>query len=214
MAYKVRSSLSLTHAPLDIFLLRSHALPLLYLTFPAISFLVYLSPPAYLSVLRLPSSPSRPRDGERLPQMDIAVSTLRPWLTTHPIGVTLATLCLATLSDAQLFPVPLSMPSLTTRPTFSLSPQGSELEHIFPQTSDLPGTSDGTDSITGQHIWVLDFTDGGKRPGIVMSQSRMRDIELVVNPLSGMDNLSSVGMLSFTTGSWVDLIVRISLYSS
>jgi hypothetical protein len=32
----------------------------------------------------------------------------------------------------------------------------------------------------------------------------MREIELIVNPLSGMEG----NMLSFRTGSWVDLLVR------
>jgi hypothetical protein len=32
-------------------------------------------------------------------------------------------------------------------------------------------------------------------------------MELVVNPLSGMDSMST-GMMSFGTGSWVALLVR------
>jgi hypothetical protein len=70
---------------------------------------------------------------------------------------------------------------------------------IMMDTSDVP---------LGHYVWMLDFTDGGKNPGVVMSQSRMRDIELVVNPLGGIDGLNSVGMISFGTGSWVDLLVR------
>lgn len=62
------------------------------------------------------------------------------------------------------------------------------------------------------HTWILDFTSGGKYPGIVMSQSRMRDIELVVNPLGGMDNLNSVGMITFGPGSWVDHLVCAMFY--
>jgi len=67
------------------------------------------------------------------------------------------------------------------------------------------------DELTSQHTWILDFTDSGKYPGVVMSQSRMRGIELIVNPLGGMVGLNSVGILSFGTGSWVDLLVRVQL---
>jgi hypothetical protein len=108
----------------------------------------------------------------------------------------------------------MSMPTFTTRPTFSLVPQGSELEHVFPQTVDLSSSLpafDASDASTSQHIWMLDFTDSGKYPGVVMSQSRMRDIELVVNPLGGMVGLNSVGILSFGTRSWVDLLVCLQL---
>jgi len=98
-----------------------------------------------------------------------------------------------------LFPASLSMPTLISRPTFPLVPSGAELEHVFPQTAEL--TNDA------QHFWILDFTQGGKSHGVVISQSRMREIELVVNPLSGMDSMNPV-MMSFGTGSWVALLLN------
>jgi len=64
---------------------------------------------------------------------------------------------------------------------------------------------------TGQHKWILDFTENGKYPGVVMSQSRMREIELVVNPFSSMNHMNTVGMMSFGAGSWVGLLVRFIL---
>lgn len=200
-------SLSLTHAPLDIFLLRSHALPLPYLTSPSISFLAYVSPLAYLSLLKNIAIPIS-QNNQNFPQLDIPLLSLRSHLQHHRQGVTIATLSLSGPSDWQLFPASMSMPNFTTRPTFSLVPRGSELEHVFPQTADPSTTMDTSDVPLGHYVWMLDFTDGGKNPGVVMSQSRMRDIELVVNPLGGMDNLNSVGMMSFGTGSWVDLLVR------
>lgn len=42
-----------------------------------------------------------------------------------------------------------------------------------------------------------------------MSQSRMREIETIVNPLSGMDAPNNVPMMNFGMGSWVDLLVRL-----
>ena len=59
--------------------------------------------------------------------------------------------------------------------------------------------------------WLLDFTAGGKYPGVVVSQSRMREIELVVNPFGGIDNMGDVPMMSFGTGSWIDLLVSCHL---
>ncbi|KAJ7209620.1 hypothetical protein GGX14DRAFT_452261 [Mycena pura] len=194
----VASSLAVDRAPLDIYLLRCHALPLPYLVSPSISFLVYVSPQVYLSTKKC-CSPTTPPES-KLPKLDIPFDQLRSYLSTKQKGVTMAVLLLAPLSGSQLFPASMSMPSLISRPTFSLVPSGSELEHVFPQTVEL-----ATDS--QQHVWILDFTHGGQFPGVVMSQSRLREIELVVNPLSGMDSLTP-SMMSFGTGSWVALLLN------
>lgn len=182
---------------MDIYLLRCHALPLPYLVSPSISFLVYVSPQVYLS-LKTSSSPDQ-QPTSTLPKLDIPFDHLRTYLSTHQRGTTLATLLLSSLSDSQLFPASLSMPSLISRPTFPLVPSGADLEHVFPQAAEL--TTDA------QHVWVLDFTHGGEFPGVVVSQSRLREMELVIHPLSGMDPLNPV-MMSFGTGSWVALLVR------
>ncbi|KAJ7497097.1 hypothetical protein FB451DRAFT_1210047 [Mycena latifolia] len=196
-AEAVASSLDVERAPLDIYLLRCHALPLPYLVSPSITFLVYISPHVYLS-LKKSSSPVSVPDSN-LPRLDIPFNQLRSYLSTHCKGATMATLLLSPLSDAQLFPASLSMPSLISRPTFPLVSSGAELEHVFPQTAEL--TNDAL------HVWILDFTHGGKFPGVVVSQSRLREIELVVNPLSGMDPMNPV-MMSFGTGSWVALLLN------
>ncbi|KAG5649445.1 hypothetical protein H0H81_003852 [Sphagnurus paluster] len=103
----------------------------------------------------------------------------------------------------------MSMPTFTARPTFPLFLQGCELEHTFPRTIDLPGPAviSGQPSAATQYSWVLDFTNGGKNPGVVMSRSRMREIEVVVNPLGGIDTLNHV-MMAFGAGSWVDLLLN------
>lgn len=193
-------SLAAERAPLDIYLLRCHALPLPYLVSPSISFLVYVSPQVYLS-LKTSSAAHFAPPISNLPNLDIPFDQLRSYLSTHRKGATLATLLLSPLTDSQLFPASLSMPSLISRPTFPLVPSGSELEHVFPQTAELASESGE------QHVWILDFTHGGKFPGVVVSQSRMREMELVVNPLSGMDPMNMPGMMSFGTGSWVALLV-------
>lgn len=171
-----------------------------------------MSPLAYLSLLGQNPELTSSQENLNLPQLDVPLTALRSWLIPRPKGVTMASLCLTPTTDAHLFPASMSMPSFTTRPTFSLVPQGTELEHIFPQAVDSSIPAFGTsDTLTSQQIWMLDFTDSGKYPGVVMSQSRIRDIEMVVNPLSGMVGLNSVGILSFGTRSWVDLLVCIWL---
>ncbi|KIK68860.1 hypothetical protein GYMLUDRAFT_255495 [Collybiopsis luxurians FD-317 M1] len=208
-AEAVASSLSTKHPPLDIFLLRAHTLPLPYLKSPSLSFLVYLSPLTYLSLLQSSSS-LPPDDSMSLPKFDIPLSHVRSCLVSRSKGATIATLTLSPPVETHIFPASMSIPTLTSRPTFSLVPGGSDLEHVFPQLADLPPTSlDPADNeSSGRNIWFLDFTEGGKYPGIVTSQSRMREIELVINPLSSMETLNTVGMMSFSTGSWVDLLIN------
>lgn len=196
-------------APLDIFLLRAHALPLPYLIIPSISFLTYLSPLAYLSLLR---EPKGQKTDDSFPLLDLAVPQLRSYLASANEGVTIATLSLENLSEAHLYPPSMSMPNVTARPTFPLVPAFSELDHNFPQFGDNFGVtveSHDSNTFSGPYTWVLDFTEGGKRPGVVTSQSRMKEIELVVNPLGGIDGLNGVSeILSFGTMSWIDLLVR------
>ncbi|KAJ6603126.1 hypothetical protein B0H10DRAFT_648335 [Mycena sp. CBHHK59/15] len=198
----VASSLNVERAPLDIYLLRCHALPLPYLTSPSISFLVYASPHMYLSLLKSSPQPPSTESKSGLPNIDIPFQQLCAYLSGPRKGATVATLLLSTLSDVQLFPASLSMPSLIARPTFPLVPGGAELEHVFPQTAELAPDAGAA------HVWLLDFTHGDTVPGVVVSQSRLREIELVVNPLSGMNPVETVHMMSFGTGSWVALLLN------
>lgn len=213
-------SLYLPKAPLDIFLLRSHALPLPYLTIPSMSFLTYLSPLAYLSLLHdSKGQGQKETDDFSFPPLDLNVQQLRLHLTSlNNKGVTIATLSLEKLSEAHLYPSSMAMPNVTTRPTFPLAPAVSELDHNFPQFGDnfsgAVDSHDSTNAFSGPYTWVLDFTHGGKRPGVVTSQSRMKEIELVVNPLGGTDSLNGVSeMLSFGTVGWIDLLVRSYLFA-
>lgn len=193
-------------------MLRSHALPLPYLTSPSISFLTYISTQAYLSLLRSSPSPVQASSGS-LP-IDIPLSHLRQQLSVYPRlrGTTIARLSLAPVSN-QSYPPSISMTSLDSRPTFPLAP-GVDVDHTFPQCVNSDSLIDeaGTTESSSQHTWILDFTEAGKYSGVVMSQSRMRDIELVINPFSVMNQMNEVGMMSFGTGSWVDLLVRSICY--
>ena len=202
-------SLSLPHAPLDIFLQRSHGLPLPYLASPALSFLTYLSPLAYLSILRTTPSPSPPLpSGNNLPKLDIPLTYLRERLATHPRpkGTTVATLSISeskpheskTLSSIEV------EAEDTERPTFPFAQPG--ISHTFPQ---LPTSHQNTSS--GESFeWILDFTSSGPYRGVIMSQSRMREIEYVLDPSLSTD----VGIMGFGgeegLSNWVNLLVRLS----
>jgi hypothetical protein len=142
--------------PLDILLTRGHALPLAYLNSPSASFLTYLTPQAYLSLLRAPSTSPTPN---QIPT-DIPPSTLRTFLTAHPRpeGVTLATLALSRFPSP---PPPTSFPPpQSTFPTSFPLP-----EHTFLQ---IPDNAPNTNALT----WTLTF-----EPGVVLSQGRMKAIE-------------------------------------
>ncbi|EDR09142.1 uncharacterized protein LACBIDRAFT_296470 [Laccaria bicolor S238N-H82] len=193
-ANSVASSLPVAQAPLDIFLLRSHSLPLPYTISPSISFLTYLSPEAYLSLFR--EAPSKAVD-DHASYLDISLPHLRSNLANGTKGATIATLLIETFPEGHLSQRSMPIPGLTERPTFHLGSNRPTAEHAFPRPAD---------EVSQLHVWMLDFTQGGKYPGIVMSQSRMGEIELIVNPLSGMEGNSH--MLSFRTGSWVDLLLN------
>lgn len=187
--------------PLDVFLMRSHALPLPYLTTPSVTFLTYMSPLAYLKLLR--TSPKSTTDADHLPKLDVPFQHLRSSLTFHPRppGVTTATLLLSPTAPPAYHADSMSMSALDTRSSSTLVPSAADMEHIFPAGREAQGPQGQ------QFTWLLDFTEGGKYPGVVMSRSRMHEIELVVNPFSSFDqNTQSVSM--FGTGSWVDLLVR------
>ncbi|KAH9938933.1 hypothetical protein B0H21DRAFT_757581 [Amylocystis lapponica] len=192
--------------PLDVFLMRSHTLPLPYISTPSISFLVHLSPLAYLHLLRTsasaPSAPSKP--DTKLPAIDISFAHLRSHLSKHPRpeGATVASLILSSTRQPTSTDDAMGMPQLSPRPSFTLVPAEAFVDNTFPQPPSLPHSP-----ATAPYSWVLDFTDGGKYPGVVMSQSRMREIELVINPLSGLSNMGHVPMMAFGTGSWLHLLL-------
>ncbi|KAH9055442.1 hypothetical protein EDB87DRAFT_1640875 [Lactarius vividus] len=178
--------------PLDVLLLRGHALGLPYLHSPTLCFLVYLSPRAYLSLQR--SAPATTSSQTQPTTCDIPSTHLYNCLSEDhpPIGVTRATLTLVPLSA--LPPPPSSAdPLLSGRPSFPLAPNAIGFSYDFP----LPTGPDA-----GKYGWVLGFG-----AGIVVSQSRMLEIARAVQP----HELSYPGTgpgLSFMTGSWVDMLLN------
>ncbi|KAH9166246.1 hypothetical protein EDB89DRAFT_1857632 [Lactarius sanguifluus] len=179
--------------PLDVLLLRGHALGLPYLHSPTLCFLVYLSPRAYLSLQR--SAPAATSPQTQPPTSDIPSTHLYNCLSADhpPIGVTRATLTLVPLSALPHTPPSSADPLLSGRPSFPLAPNAIGFSYDFP----LPTGSDA-----GKYGWVLGFG-----AGIVISQSRMLEIARAVQP----QELSYPGTgpsLSFMTGSWVDMLLN------
>jgi hypothetical protein len=174
--------------PLDVLLLRGHALALPYLHSPALCFLVYLSPRAYLSLQR--SAPANA--AQQLLSIDIPLVHLYNCLSTDtpPPGVTRAAL---TLEQLQQTPPTPADPLLASHPSFPLASTAIGFTHDFP----LPT---GTDA--GKYGWVLSF---GK--GIIMSQSRMLEIARVVQPHDQLSYTGTGPNLSFMTGGWADMLV-------
>ncbi|KAL0956139.1 hypothetical protein HGRIS_002303 [Hohenbuehelia grisea] len=204
----IAPSLSTSHTPLDIYVLRAHTLPLPYLVRPSVSFLVHLTPAMYLTLRR--SSPESPsfEASSNIPQLDIPMSHLRSQLRSYPVGATVATLFLETSTDPQLFPPPMAMPTFASRPTFPLVSSAAEIEHLLPQIVTLPHSiaDPGGPTVSSEEFtWVLEFTGNGRLPGVIMSQARMLDIELLTNPMASMDQLPE---MTYVTGSWVDLLLN------
>jgi hypothetical protein len=92
---------------------------------------------------------------------------------------------------------PVGMETLATRPTFPLVPSGERKDVYFPEV----------EGNKGQYGFILDFTDGGTCPGPVMSQSRMREIEMILNPFGVMAPVN-VPMMPFGMANWIDMLVR------
>ncbi|KAG8908021.1 hypothetical protein FRB99_000839 [Tulasnella sp. 403] len=79
----VAKSLGSPQVPLDIAVNRIHGLPMPYLFSPAMTFVVYLSGRAYLSLLRMPKSTQTAQNDTLFPLLDIPRSTLSSFLR-HP----------------------------------------------------------------------------------------------------------------------------------
>ncbi|KAH9915799.1 uncharacterized protein BXZ73DRAFT_92575 [Epithele typhae] len=185
-------------APLDVFLLRGHALPLPYLTTPSISFLTYVSPLAYLKLLK--SSTPLPPHSEPLaahqPALDVPFHHLRAVLATPPRqpGITVATLVLSPTPPPAYHAEGLSLSAIDARPLHALVGDAERVEYVFPAAREVA-------ALQGQPLtWILDFTDGGKAAGLVVSQGRMREIELV--------HVEVNNMMGMSAGSWVDLLLN------
>ncbi|KAF7979876.1 hypothetical protein HWV62_40653 [Athelia sp. TMB] len=213
----IASTLSLPSAPVDIYLNRSHGLPLPYLMSPSLSFLIHLTPSAYLSALRSTptAAPSSPLNAN-LPKLDIPLTHLRQCLSAHPRpkGITVATLSLEPSGPSD---DPLSLigadAAQRDRPTFSLAQPDDT--RPFPQ---LPPNLQENGLAHNDYSWTLDFTSFGKSTGLVMSQSRMHEIERILHSGANVGGMSDLGLMNFGSVShdrdWVDMLLGTALDGS
>ncbi|KAG8713621.1 hypothetical protein FRC08_013026 [Ceratobasidium sp. 394] len=194
------SQLKTNKAPLDIFLRRAHALPLVNLNSPSISFLIGIPPVVYLSLLRASASQPEHPASDPQPNIDVSITLLRRFITQHPTppGITTCNLILSPCSQLDTGSIHPTPPRL---PQFSLldnTPIPS-LMHNLP----LPG---------GNSAWVLDF--GVK--GLVMRRSAMQalvqglghimDADVI---LSGMGFLNlGMGLINEDSRGWVDMLLQ------
>ncbi|KAF9230028.1 hypothetical protein BU15DRAFT_18371, partial [Melanogaster broomeanus] len=171
--------------PLDK-ILTQHALPLLYLNTPSLSFLVWLSPLTYLRLLRT-SPVGELRTGTGF--TDIPSAHLMSSLSKQSDGATIASL--------KLIPSP---------ETFGVSsPPDFPNDHTFP---DIPSHTwvleFNRPSRSRSHP---------ANGGLVVSQSRMHAIQSVIDPNMDTDMLMSMSAPASigpngSGGSWVDLLLN------
>ncbi|KAH8827928.1 hypothetical protein DL96DRAFT_1463476 [Flagelloscypha sp. PMI_526] len=208
-ASEIAKSLDSSAVPLDIFLQRCHGLPLPYLSNSFLSFLVHVSPAAYLQLLHSSTDPSLSNASEK-PSFDIPLQIISS-KALQLTGCVFATLSL------QNTPGRVSEVVMTggPRPAFGVSSQEGLLDHMFPHSKKPSLPEDGDLGLLAaretENTWFLDFKQSD-RQGLVMSQGRMHDIEVIVNPLndSTLHVVSSLVGTKTGMASWVDMLINSS----
>ena len=175
------------------------------------SFVVFVSPLAYISLTRstrLLPNPSSPSSWK----IDIPTSVLQNYLSrpaASDSGITVASLVLEP-NTLPLNTYNEQIAHLGGRPKFRL--QGTSMLAAFDHTLPTPNAPPsggpkvpiGSDTVNQR--WVLDFTNGGRSRGIVLTHTRMREIQQVLDPLAALG--TDLQMPPFP-GSWVGLLVNI-----
>ncbi|CAE6484055.1 unnamed protein product [Rhizoctonia solani] len=190
-----------THkAPLDIFLRRAHALPLVNLNSPSISFLIGVTPISYLSLLKASSNHIDIPTSDPQPNIDIPINLLRRFVAQYPTPPGITTCNLIVVSDNQSISGSIhhSPPRVPYFPLLSV-PSVSSQSHAFP----LPG---------GDNSWVLDF--GAK--GLVMRRSAMQALVHALGHVSDIDvTLSGMGFINLGMGlmnednpGWISMLLQ------
>ncbi|KAG9115772.1 hypothetical protein FRC07_007507 [Ceratobasidium sp. 392] len=194
------SQLKTDKAPLDIFLRRAHALPLVNLNSPSISFLIGIPPIVYLSLLKASASQPEHPASDPQPNIDVSITLLRNFITQHPTppGITTCNLILSPCTQLETGSLHTTLPR---PPQFSLLDNTpiQSLAHVFP----LPGPNSA---------WVLDF--GAK--GLVMRRSAMQTLVQALGhadldvALSGMGYLNlGMGLINEDSSQgWVNMLLR------
>lgn len=154
---QLHRSLDGTQVPLDIFINRSHGLPLACLVSPSTTVVIHISSQAYLSAIRTPGKALESHSLTKTLPLDIDLGTIRSYLTNSKTSrnlVTLATLSLSSTPDN-----PMSTTHLLSLlpPTFPLLSNGSqEPETSTPMELDLLSGSSTAAPSTAETVVPLD----------------------------------------------------------
>ncbi|KAG8843775.1 hypothetical protein FRB96_003737 [Tulasnella sp. 330] len=232
-AESVAGELGVPKAPLDIFINRSHGIPLTSLYSPSTAYLIHMSPRAYLSVSRIGVDQEEDLPPHLTAYFDVPLKTLRAYLTESTAArglVTLATLTLSTSPDSASSTnhlLSLLPPDFSLLPSSTLSED--QLNHVFPlstttatppspinatSSSNVPPTEPDSPSTPVTRGFVLDF---GKS-GIVMRRQAMSRLAWVQDAggMLGMDSEESNGTMmegggaydAYAAPAWMDLLVN------
>ncbi|ELU45125.1 hypothetical protein AG1IA_00846 [Rhizoctonia solani AG-1 IA] len=194
------SQLGAPKAPLDIFLRRAHAFPLINLNSPSISFLIGMTPISYLSLLKASTNHVENPPSDPQPNIDIPNNLLRRFVAQHPTppGITTCNLIVVSGNQSNSEPIHPTPPRVPYFPLLGVSSMPSQ-SHAFP----LPD---------GDSSWVLDF--GAK--GLVMRRSAMQALVQALGHVGDIDvTLSGMGFMNLGMGlisgenpGWVSMLVR------
>ncbi|CAE6421154.1 unnamed protein product [Rhizoctonia solani] len=179
------SQLRAQKAPLDIFLRRAHAFPLINLNSPSVSFLIG----------HVDNPTSDPQ-----PNIDIPINFLRRFVAQHPTppGITTCNLIIVSGNQANSGPIHHSPPRVPYFPLLGV-PSVPSQSHEFP----LPG---------GNSSWVLDFgakgliMRRGAMQALVQALGHVSDIDVT---LSGMGFMNlGMGLMSEENPGWVSMLLQ------
>lgn len=194
------SQLRTQKAPLDIFLRRAHAFPLINLNSPSFSFLIGMTPISYLSLLKASLGHVDKPTSDPQPNIDIPITFLRRFVAQHPTppGITTCNLIIVSGNQSNSGPIHHSPPRVPYFPLLGVSSVPSQ-SHEFP----LPG---------GDNSWVLDF--GVK--GLIMRRSAMQALVQALGHVSDIDvTLSGIGFMNLGMGlmgeenpGWVSMLLQ------
>ncbi|KAG8763577.1 hypothetical protein FRC11_001470 [Ceratobasidium sp. 423] len=194
------SQLRTPKAPLDIFLRRAHAFPLINLNSPSVSFLIGMTPISYLSLLKVSPNHADNPTSDPQPDIDIPINLLRRFVAQYPTppGITTCNLIIVSGSQSNSGPVQHSPPRVPYFPLLGV-PSIPSQSHAFP----LPG---------GDSSWVLDF--GAK--GLIMRRSAMQALVQALGHVSDIDvTLSGMGFMNLGMGlmseenpGWVSMLLQ------
>ncbi|KEP49872.1 hypothetical protein V565_091260 [Rhizoctonia solani 123E] len=195
------SQLQTHKTPLDIFLRRAHALPLVNLNSPSVSFLVGITPVSYLSLLKASSNHIDNPTSDPQPNIDIPINLLRRYVAQHPTppGITTCNLIIVSGNQPNPGSINHSPPRVPYFPLLGGVASVPSQSHIFP----LPG---------GDSSWVLDF--GAK--GLVMRRSAMQALVQALGHVNDIDvTLSGMGFMNLGMGlmneenpGWVSMLLQ------